>query len=107
MLNFLYFWNNNIQESDTYLEINEFVYIYKYWNIKNNYNYPIKEKNILKIISHFYPNIHVDNQYIYNIKCQLWNKNQEIDKIMEMYKIDFRESVKKKRNCFTFFNFFI
>ena len=38
----------------------------------------------------------MDNQYIYNIKCQLWNKNQEIDKIMEMYKIDFRESVKKK-----------
>jgi len=94
--NFLYFWNNNIQESDTYLEINEFVYIYKYWNVKNNYNYPIKEKNILKIISHFYPNIHVDSQYIYNIKCHIWNKNEEIDKIMEMYKLDFRECVEKK-----------
>jgi len=38
----------------------------------------------------------MDAQNIYNIKCNLWNKNQEIDKIMEMYKIEFRKSVEKK-----------
>ena len=95
--NFLYFWNNNIEESDSTLDINEFVQIYKYWNGKNNYNYPIKEKNILKIISHFYPLVNLDKQYIYNIKCKIWNKNEEIDKVMDMFIIEFKEDVKNNK----------
>ena len=95
--NFLYFWNNKIEESDSTLDINEFVQIYKYWNGKNNYNYPIKEKNILKIISHFYPLVNLDKQYIYNIKCKIWNKNEEIDKVMDMFIIEFKEDVKNNK----------
>ena len=86
---FLHFWNNTITDSDNNLEIEEFKQIYKIVN-------SIKEKNIFNIISHFYPNIIIDNKFIYNVKCSLWNKNNEINKVFNLYKTDFNKKVTNK-----------
>jgi hypothetical protein len=88
---FLHFWDNSIIDSDNNLEIEEFKQIYKCWYNKNNYANSIKE-----IISHFYPNIIIDNKYIYNVDCSLWNKKTEINKVFNLYKIEFKTKVLNK-----------
>ena len=93
---FLDFWDNTITDGDNNLEIEEFKQIYKYWYNKNNCANSIKEKNILNIISHFYPNIIIDNKFIYHVECTLWNKNTEINKVFNLYKTEFNTKVENK-----------
>jgi len=87
---FINFWDQYMVPGEDNLEIEEFKQIYKCWNNKNNYI------NVFNIISHFYPNIMVDQKNIYNIQCSLWNKNTEIDKIFYLYKLDFKKKVANK-----------
>jgi hypothetical protein len=51
-------------------------------------NIIMSEEDILKIIKHFfYPYVEiVDNKYIINIKCSLWDKCHDIDLFLNYYK---------------------
>ena len=65
------------------LELDELCAIFKHWvkttdeQVLSNGN--ISEEYVLKIMKHFFPNIDIiDNKYILNVSCTLWNKNSDI-----------------------------
>ena len=67
-------------DGDNNLEIEEFKQIYKYWYNKHNCANSIKEKNILNIISHFYPNIIIDNKFLeISYNTSLWLNGRALD----------------------------
>ena len=95
---FIQFWENTIlvnQQKNNYdvnenvhfineLELDELCMLFKCWvkqsdtlSLLSNGN--ISEETILKIMKHFYPNIYiVEDKYILNIECKLWNKTKDI-----------------------------
>lgn len=78
--NFLQFWEDNICESDSNeLEISELYILYGSSNLKEN--------DISRLIQHFFPEINiVENKYIVNVECKLWNKQTGIISLLETYK---------------------
>ena len=97
--NFLLFWNNtiiyspNINDFTYEIEINEIYVLYKKWwkengDINLTTNNTINENDILKIIRHYFKDISIiDNKYFINIYSTLWDKNKDIDLILNIYKI--------------------
>jgi len=97
--NFLLFWNStiiyspNINDFTYEIEINEIYILYKKWwkqngDINLTTNNTINENDILKIIRHYFKNISIiDNKYFINIYSTLWDKNKDIDLILNIYKI--------------------
>lgn len=91
---FLSFWNKYItiessNDFDDEYEVEEIYSLYKLIE-KNN---QITDEDIIKIISHYFSHIEIiDNKYITNIYCSLWNKKQDIIKMLEHY----RETNKNK-----------
>ena len=80
---FLTFWENNIIPSQNNpnfveeLEINELYELFR----RVYTNTAILEKDVLKLIRHFFSDIQViENKYILNVTCHvsLWNKNENI-----------------------------
>jgi hypothetical protein len=81
------------------LEIGEILSLFKYWCKTNNSDIPTTimslstfyENEIIKILRHFYPNIKIlDNKFITNIQCSLWNKNKDIDNSLEQLKTTYK-----------------
>ena len=94
---FMNFWNNNIVIVEDELPENENFYEYEINEIlnifqsqSNNPNLIITEESIIKIIIHFFPsNVDViDNRYIKNIKCLLWDKCDDIKDSLTKYQLD-------------------
>jgi len=116
---FLTFWNENIKiiienneeikidadtdtntiktGNDEVFETDEIFLLYKNWYKKNmsmtppntELNTTITEKDINKIIKHYFKNDNVavyDDKYITNIRCKLWDKKRDIAIFMEIYK---------------------
>jgi hypothetical protein len=92
---FIKFWENTItiynietepeQVFDNEIEIDELASLFKIWAKQNNdqlmTNGNITEENVLKILKHFFQNIDIiDDKYILNITCSLWDKNEDINK---------------------------
>ena len=84
---FLTFWNENIEvDVDDDLEIDELVNLSK--NSCGNYT----DAEILKIISHFFPEVTIrEGKYLTNVSCKLWDKPNDIKKSLEALKNEFRE----------------
>jgi hypothetical protein len=78
---FLHFWEDHIHLSNNNeLEVSE---LYALYNLPTS----MKEHDILKLVKHFYPEIVVvDNKYILGIECDLWNKQTDIQEVIEWYK---------------------
>ncbi len=91
---FLEYWNDNInivdEENENEFEINEIVILFKKWCMDNyNTNINLSEKKALDLISYFYPEITIDqNKFIYQIKTDLWNKNEDIICAYNSFKIE-------------------
>jgi hypothetical protein len=102
---FIKFWEKTIHvvdiggENDAYnetfdeLEIDELCMLFKMWTQTNTHheklisNGNINEESVLKILKHFFPNIEiVENKYVLNVSCHLWNKNSEIEKSFDYIK---------------------
>lgn len=98
---FIKFWDSSIQVvSNEYnntfnheLEIDEICSLFKSWTkskiltdiVSSNGN--ISDDNVLKILKHFFPNIEiVEDKYVLNITCLLWDKNSEIEQSFEYIK---------------------
>ena len=92
---FIKFWEKTItitsdnMDSFDELEIDELCMLFKLWIQNNNVNVEeklisngnISEENVLKILKHFFPHIEIiENKYILNVKCGVWDKNNEIEK---------------------------
>ena len=112
--NFINFWNStikNVQEDlkeQNYYEIDEIIKLFKLWynnkrersysendtdiNIKinkNNKKININEKQIINIISFYYPNVLIkENRFIHGIFCSLWDKKNNIINFLNILKED-------------------
>ena len=93
--------SENIVEEDfvvNELELDELCAIFKHW-IKTSQepvlsNGNISEEYVLKILKHFFPNIDVvDNKYILNVSCLLWDKNNDIMLSFDYIKNKIKESI--------------
>ena len=96
---FLQFWENYITISNDWsneYEIDELLSIFKNCYVSNEL---ITEDEMLKIIKHFFSNTVdiIDNKFINNIKCNLWDKCEDISHFLEYYKKK-TFSIKKNEN---------
>jgi hypothetical protein len=87
---FLLFWNETMTTDITSdyeydYEIIEILQLYKNSNYKTG---NLNCKNLLRLINHyFYPNVEIiDEKYVKNIKCKLWDKESEINDFLNSYK---------------------
>ena len=95
---FIEFWENAISIEDNimcdenkgiYLEykIDELATLFNIW-CKKTWS-DLNEEMIVAFIKHFYPDISIlDNKYIINIKCSLWDKHEAVIKALEAYKAE-------------------
>jgi len=93
---FIRFWEGTIIKLESNdigheLEIDEICYLFKVWS-KTTTN-PlfssgnISEENVLKILKHFFPDIEIiEDKYVLNVTCILWDKNNEINKSLDFIK---------------------
>lgn len=75
---FLKFWNDNmvLDPTELELEISEIAILYKRWCNDQTH---ISESQILNIITHFFPDVEVDEgKYVYKVRCALWDKQADI-----------------------------
>jgi hypothetical protein len=85
---FLAFWETNItiivDEESTY-EIDELLTLYKS-EVKQ---YQFSDKELIQMIIHYFsPQVEIiENKYITNIQCKLWQKNADINKFLDEYKL--------------------
>jgi hypothetical protein len=88
---FLQFWENHItcvnDNNGNQFELDELLTLYKTYC--TNMSIPVlsNETDIIKILNHYFPQVEIDdNKYINNILCNLWNKNDEINEMLQDYK---------------------
>uniref|UniRef100_A0A6C0KWA9 Uncharacterized protein n=1 Tax=viral metagenome TaxID=1070528 RepID=A0A6C0KWA9_9ZZZZ len=96
---FIDFWETNIiiesqYNEDNEFEIDELCTLFKKWNNKNKGNNSnISEHSVLKIIEHYYPNVEiVDNKYVLNVKCKVWDKLADIEYALSHLKCEHNQS---------------
>jgi hypothetical protein len=102
---FIHFWENTIttQQNDIFdneLEIDELCSLFKYWTkqtMMSNSN--ISEENVLKILKHFFPGIEiVEDKYVLNVNCTIWNKMEDIVNSFIYIKEQIKEQIKIEPN---------
>jgi hypothetical protein len=109
---FLSFWDETItiDESAYHMdfEISELCYLLKKWcESKNEAGKNMNDKQILDLITHFFPDIEIiDEKYIYKIKCSLWDKELDIQMGLENLKQRLREKynirISQENNMLTY-----
>lgn len=111
---FIHFWQETITISDNIfeedidndfeneIEIDELCRLFKMWMKQNSslkFN-NIYEENILKIVSHFYSNIDIiEDKFISNIQCSLWNKQKDINDALEFIKNYYKNDITSSLLC--------
>ena len=74
------------------IEVDELCCLFKNWVKQQNEelllsNGNISEENVVKILKHFFPNVEiVEDKYVLNISCTMWNKIKDITKSFEFIK---------------------
>ena len=105
---FTNFWEktitySNIELFDDEIEIDELCLLFKIWCSNNQKsvftNGNLKETEVLNILKHFFSNIEIiEDKYLLNISCSLWNKFGDIsftlNKLKECKKQDYEHAVK-------------
>ena len=96
---FIRFWETTVTVHNTdtellfdnELEIEELHSLFKSWVKQNSdlllSNGNISEENIVKILKHFFPTIEIiEDKFVLNITCSLWNKSVDIDESFKYIK---------------------
>jgi hypothetical protein len=107
---FIQFWENNIsvitkQYFVNELEIDEICSLFKLWsksseNVLTNGN--ISEENVIKILKHFFPSVEIiEDKYILNVSCCLWDKMNDIQHSFQYIK----EEIKKNNSSVMLISF--
>lgn len=100
---FIKFWDNTMKQTtetelgDNELELDELCMLFKTWAKNNSHvlstNGNISEDNVLKILKHFFPTIEIiEDKYVMNISCSLWDKNKDIEECLEFIKGELQNS---------------
>ena len=80
--NFKEFWTKYIHTDDGNYEMNElFTLFVEEYNIKN-----INENNMYDLIHYYYPEVKIEDKYIQNIGCTLWNKKKDVLDFLDIHK---------------------
>ena len=100
---FIKFWEktividdqNNLEDNINFeeeLEVDELCTLFKNWVKQNSEEFllssgNISEENVVKILKHFFPNVEIiEDKYVLNISCIMWNKTKDIVKSFEYIK---------------------
>lgn len=87
---FLNFWEDTIEydETESDFEIEEISYLFRKWcDNKKEMSTNMNDKQILDIITYYYPDIETDREkYICKIRCSLWDKHMDIHIALESMK---------------------
>jgi hypothetical protein len=100
---FIKFWEKTIvinehTEFEEELEIDELCMLFKNWVKQNSEEVllssgNISEENVVKILKHFFPNIEIiEDKYVLNITCIMWNKSKDIIKSLEFIKNELKKN---------------
>ena len=97
---FMLFWEKTItviEESnigDDEFEMDEICALFKKWTLcPENASLCLTCGNIpehaaVKLITHFFPNVEIiENKYLLNIRCSMWNKVNDIQQALDAFKI--------------------
>jgi hypothetical protein len=73
------------------MEIDELCSLFKSWAKQSNEllmtNGNISEDNVIKIMKHFFPKVEIiEDKYVLNVACILWDKNKDIVESFEYIK---------------------
>ena len=100
---FLQFWNENItyDENEMDFEIEEITILFKKWcGNKKEIIANLNDKQILDIITHYYPDIEIErDKYICKIRCALWDKQLDIQVALDNMKENIRMQYYKEHGC--------
>lgn len=93
---FIQFWNTTITTSncldfENELEIDEISSLFKQWSNTKNM---ISEENIIKILKHFFSCEIIEDKYVLNVVCTLWDKSGDISQSIEFIKEQIKENSK-------------
>ena len=94
---FLSFWDAHMSDDlfESELEIDEISTLFRKWAGKN-FN-GVEDAFLIELIRHFYPEVGIDeDKYILNIKCNLWDKRQEVSDYLDVVKMSSDEKSKHK-----------
>jgi hypothetical protein len=104
---FIKFWETTIslvtiEQADQFeneIEIDELCSLFKIWAKQTNEqlmtNGNISEENVLKILKHFFTTIEIiEQKYILNVSCSLWDKTKHIDNSFCHTKEEFKKDYK-------------
>ena len=86
---FLRFWEENMVEEpdELEIEIDEISNLFKKWIGKNSIG--MEDAFLMELIRHFHPDIIVvEDKYVINVKCKLWDKRQEVMDALDLLKTD-------------------
>lgn len=93
---FLHFWGDTIvlDDNEDDFEIEEIVSLFKKWcNINNNRNVKLNDKQTIDLIQYFFPMIEIErDKYISGIRCQLWDKQLDIQTALDNMKETLRNN---------------
>ena len=87
---FLQFWDNTMESTeDEYdLEIEEIRMLFKRWTSENGIlvNH-MNESQLVDLIAHYFPDTEIeDNKYIHKKKNIFWNKKEDIENALELFR---------------------
>ena len=83
---FIKFWSTVTVEYDSELEVDEMLILFN--NGKHTMNMNMNETLFVDLIHHFYPDvIIVDNKFIQQVKCSLWDKRSDVINSIESFKL--------------------
>lgn len=99
---FLEFWEQTVvyDENEVDFEIEEIVILFRKWcDINNQTTTNLNDKQILDLISYFYPNLEIEkDKFISNVRNILWDKQLDIQIALDNMKNDIREQVTNQSN---------
>jgi len=97
---FLQFWNETIEhdETESDFEVEDIVHLFHKWaDDKEESHSNLNDKQILDLISYYYPDIEIEkDKYINGITCNLWDKQLDIQVALESMKEQLRGQIRRE-----------
>jgi len=113
---FIHFWEKNMSNANNDLEweMDEICILFKKWCHENSEfsfsNGNINEAELTKILSHFFPHVEIqENKYLTGFFCSLWDKSEDINKVLVLMKQYYSSIVEQTDDMISFedaYNFY-
>ena len=85
-IHFKHFWDKYMTVTDDDDHMYDLTEIVQMYHSKTEKQYYITEEVLKEILEFEYPNIMVTNRQVFNVTCSLWNKPEDIDTTMTIYR---------------------